>query len=107
MTKTLFKGIQQVTMDTFNAAEEKKGYLWLVREPMFAEDGESADANVLANDRYHIYFGTRCYGIYAHAQCIGHAYVLHIRTYRSRRRTHGENQYERMDARRIHTLYPR
>lgn len=62
MAKTLFKGIQQVTMDTFNAAEEKKGYLWLVREPMFAEDGESADANVLANDRYHIYFGTRCYG---------------------------------------------
>lgn len=62
MAKTLFKGIQQVTMDTFNAAEEKKGYLWLVREPMFAEDGESADVNVLANDRYHIYFGTRCYG---------------------------------------------
>lgn len=62
MAKTLFKGIQQVTMDTFTAAEEKKGYLWLVREPMFAEDGESADANVLGNDRYHIYFGTRCYG---------------------------------------------
>ena len=64
MAKTLFKGIQQVVMSTFTGktAEEKKGYLWLVREPMFTEDGESADANVLGNDRYHIYFGTRCYG---------------------------------------------
>lgn len=59
MAKTLFKGIQQVTMNTFNAAEEKKGYLWLVREPM--ADAEGAE-NPLGNDKYHIYFGTRCYG---------------------------------------------
>lgn len=60
MAKTLFKGIQQVTMDTFNAADEKKGYLWLVREPM--ADVEGSSENPLGNDRYHIYFGTRCYG---------------------------------------------
>lgn len=59
MAKTLFKGIQQVTMDTFKAAEEKKGYLWFVREPV--GDTEGAE-NPLGNDKFHIYFGTRCYG---------------------------------------------
>ena len=55
MAKTLFKGIQQVTMDAFNAAEEKKGYLWFVREPQGVNTG-------LGDDKFHIYFGTRCYG---------------------------------------------
>lgn len=55
MAKTLFKGIQQVTMDAFNAAEEKKGYLWFVREPQGENTG-------LGDDKFHIYFGTRCYG---------------------------------------------
>lgn len=59
MEKILFKGIQQVTKSKFDAVENKKGYLWFVREPM--TDGEGVD-NLLANDKYHIYFGSRCYG---------------------------------------------
>lgn len=61
MAKILFKGIQQVTMNTFNNVEDKKGYLWFVREPMDANGEEGGDGD-LGNDRYHIYFGTRCYG---------------------------------------------
>ena len=61
MAKILFKGIQQVVMSTFTGktAEEKKGYLWFVREPV--GDTEGAE-NPLGNDKFHIYFGTRCYG---------------------------------------------
>ena len=57
MAKTLFKGIQQVVMSTFTGktAEEKKGYLWFVREPQGENTG-------LGDDKFHIYFGTRCYG---------------------------------------------
>lgn len=55
MAKTLFKGIQQVTMETFNATSDKKGYLWFVREPQGENTG-------LGDDKFHIYFGTRCYG---------------------------------------------
>lgn len=61
MAKILFKGIQQVVMSTFTGktADEKKGYLWFVREPV--GDTEGAE-NPLGNDKFHIYFGTRCYG---------------------------------------------
>lgn len=55
MAKTLFKGIQQVTMDTFKGTADKKGYLWFVREPQGENTG-------LGDDKFHIYFGTRCYG---------------------------------------------
>ena len=57
MAKTPFKGIQQVVMSTFTGktAEEKKGYLWFVREPQGENTG-------LGDDKFHIYFGTRCYG---------------------------------------------
>lgn len=55
MAKILFKGIQQVTMDTFNSVEDKKGYLWFVREPQGENTG-------LGDDKFHIFFGTRCYG---------------------------------------------
>lgn len=55
MAKILFKGIQQVTMDTFNGVEDKKGYLWFVREPQGENTG-------LGDDKFHIFFGTRCYG---------------------------------------------
>lgn len=55
MAKTLFKGIQQVTMSRFNEITDKKGYLWFVREP------QGEDSN-LGDDRFYIYFGTKCYG---------------------------------------------
>lgn len=57
MAKILFKGIQQVTMGHFGdlTAEQKKGYLWFVREPQGENTG-------LGDDKFHIFFGTRCYG---------------------------------------------
>ena len=55
MAKTLFKGIQQVTMETFEKAVDKKGYLWFVRESVGENTG-------LADDKFSIYFGSRCYG---------------------------------------------
>lgn len=56
MAKTLFKGIQQVTWEYFNSPDlDKKGYLWFVREPQGENTG-------LGDDKFHIYFGTRCYG---------------------------------------------
>lgn len=61
MDKKLFKGIQQVTMAKYNAAEQKKGYLWFVREP------QGEDSN-LDNDRFYIYFGTKCYGSFSQGE---------------------------------------
>lgn len=60
MAKILFKGIQQVKYETFSklTADEKKGYLWFVREPMADEDDAE---NPLGNDRYSIFFGSRQY----------------------------------------------
>lgn len=55
MAKTLFKGIQQVTMETFEKAVDKKGYLWFVRESVGENTG-------LGDDKFSIYFGSRCYG---------------------------------------------
>lgn len=56
MAKTLFKGIQQVTWEYFNTPDlDKKGYLWFVRQPMGENTG-------LGDDKFHIYFGTKCYG---------------------------------------------
>lgn len=56
MAKTLFKGIQQVTWEYFNSPDlDKKGYLWFVREPQGENTG-------LGDDKFHIYFGTKCYG---------------------------------------------
>ena len=57
MAKTLFKGIQQVTWNVFSGktAEEKKGYLWFVREPVGENTG-------LGDDKFSIHFGSRCYG---------------------------------------------
>lgn len=55
MAKTLFKGIQQVTMETFEKTVDKKGYLWFVRESVGENTG-------LGDDKFSIYFGSRCYG---------------------------------------------
>lgn len=67
MAKTLFKGIQQVTIDKFNSYSnnEKKGYLWFVREPV--SDDANSD-NPLGNDKYYVYLGTRCYGSFWEGQ---------------------------------------
>ena len=67
MARTLFKGIQQVTIDKFNSYSnnEKKGYLWFVREPV--SDDANSD-NPLGNDKYYVYLGTRCYGSFWEGQ---------------------------------------
>jgi hypothetical protein len=59
--KKIFRGFKQVSFDTFDAVEDKSGYLWFVRKDVIAE-GENADANDVSNDSYDIYFGSRHYG---------------------------------------------
>lgn len=69
MANILFKGIQQVTYDYFNSktVDEKKGYLWFVREPMLTTEEETT-GNSLINDRYYIYLGSRCYGSFLNGE---------------------------------------
>lgn len=66
MSKQIFKGFRQVTLEQFNATDEKKGYLWFVRTPQATDtDLETEgmqDANVVTDDEYDIYFGSRQYG---------------------------------------------
>ena len=66
MSKQIFKGFRQVTATQFANATEKAGYLWFVRTPMETDaDPENEgvqDANVLTDDMYDIYFGSRQYG---------------------------------------------
>lgn len=59
MDKILFKGIKQVTMKTFQTTEDKKGYLWFVREEIVKPEGSQSPFDV---NRYHIYFGNKKYG---------------------------------------------
>lgn len=59
MDKTLFKGIKQVTMETYQSATDKKGYLWLVREIIQKQEGSQTP---FEENRFHIYFGDKKYG---------------------------------------------
>lgn len=59
MNNMLFKGIKQVTMDFFNDIEDKKGYLWFVREIVQKQEGNQSP---FEENRYHIYFGDKKYG---------------------------------------------
>lgn len=59
MDKILFKGIKQVTMETYQSATDKKGYLWFVRETVQKEGGSQSP---FEENRFHIYFGNKKYG---------------------------------------------
>lgn len=59
MDKILFKGIKQVTMETYQSTTDKKGYLWFVRETVQKEEGSQSP---FEENRFHIYFGNKKYG---------------------------------------------
>lgn len=59
MDKILFKGIKQVTMDAYQSATDKKGYLWFVRETVQKQEGSQSP---FEENRFHIYFGDKKYG---------------------------------------------
>jgi hypothetical protein len=59
MDKIVFKGIKQVTMDTYQSASDKKGYLWFVRETIQKQEGSQSP---FEENRFHIYFGDKKYG---------------------------------------------
>jgi hypothetical protein len=54
--EVFFKGIKQTYQSTYDSAsvEDKKAFLWLVRENAQDTHGK-------------IYFGNRCYGVYDHS----------------------------------------
>lgn len=74
MSKQLFKGIKSVLGTTFaqKTTEEKKGYIWFVRTVVETdsnpEEEGMQDANVLTDDIYDIYFGTKHYGHFQEGQ---------------------------------------
>ena len=59
MDKIVFKGIKQVTMDAYQSATDKKGYLWFVRETIQKQEGSQSP---FEENRFHIYFGETKYG---------------------------------------------
>lgn len=59
MDKIVFKGIKQVTMDTYQSASDKKGYLWFIRETIQKQEGSQSP---FEENRFHIYFGDKKYG---------------------------------------------
>lgn len=59
MDKIVFKGIKQVTMETYQSATDKKGYLWFVRETIQKQEGSQSP---FEENRFHIYFGDKKYG---------------------------------------------
>ena len=59
MAKNIFKGIKQVTIETFNSTINKLGYIWFVREPVSIPEG---NASPFDENKYHIYFGDTKYG---------------------------------------------
>lgn len=74
MSKQLFKGIKSVLGSTFAnlTVDEKKGYIWFVRTVVETDsDPETEgmqDSNVLTDDIYDIYFGTKHYGHFQEGQ---------------------------------------
>ena len=68
MSKQLFKGIKSVFGDTYKTldASAKKGYIWFVRTPVVADTDNGED--ILADDIYDIYFGTKHYGHFQDGQ---------------------------------------
>jgi hypothetical protein len=67
----IFKGFKQVTSAQFNAAKEANelaGYLWFVRTEV---KGEGEETNVVDNDSYDIYFGSKQYGHFSAGEIEG------------------------------------